>query len=78
MRTFNLLWVTVFSMELPDKAGNLYEEYIQILFNFANAYTVDSIRNGIIQAKKAENKEATPEQLRELGYSEKDILEYLG
>lgn len=63
-------------MELPDTIGNLYDEYIQILFNFANAYTLESIRNGVIKSKEPEKNKATPEQLRMLGYSEKDILEY--
>lgn len=63
-------------MELPDKVGNLYDEYLQILFNFANAYTVESIRNGVLKSKDSDKDKATPDQLRMLGYSEKDILEY--
>lgn len=66
----------VFSRELPDKPGDLYAEFVEIFFKYANTYTADSILHGYMESHKADPAKATPEELRMLGYDEKFILEY--
>jgi len=52
------------------------EDFIDIFFNFANTYTEDSIRLGIIQKQEKAEKEKSKNKdyFRGLGYSEEDIF----
>lgn len=45
-----------------------------LLYDFAMNYSIDSLRIGYMKWKEKENSEVDDDLLRELGYSEEDIL----
>ncbi len=53
------------------------DDFIDIFFNFANTYTEDSIRDGILKARKKWKDRKDKDTMRSLGYSEEDIF-YMG
>lgn len=60
---------------LPEQLRNLSDDFLDFFFIFANTYTESSVLSGYIKETGEKQKEATADELRELGYSEKDILE---
>lgn len=53
---------------------NRDDEWLHIIYEFAMNYSVDSLRKGYFENQKAEKEKASNELLRNLGYSESDIL----
>jgi len=47
---------------------------MELFYKFANTYTEESILNGYIKDEMEKEKEIHDEQLKDLGYSDEDIL----
>ena len=71
-KTFQLLWTTAYFRVLPLPLSELDSDYLDFFFRFANTYTEESVLNGYI--KQHSQKEADRAALKELGYSDKDML----
>jgi len=50
------------------------DDFIDIFFNFANTYTEDSVRDGILKHRKKWKERKDKDTMRSLGYSEEDIF----
>lgn len=60
---------------MPEQVNAIDEDYLEILYNFANTYTEESIRDWYRKLDSEEEKEPSINDLLDLGYSWKDILE---
>ena|GEM_PF-1181758 len=59
---------------LPVPLNEIDEDFLELFFNFANTYTESSILTGFLNDKQEQEKEASSEVLKELGYTDEDIL----
>jgi len=59
---------------LPLPLREIDDDYLEFFFKFANTYTEESILNGYIKDEMEKEKEIHDEQLKDLGYSDEDIL----
>lgn len=64
----------VYFRTLPVPLNEIDEDFLELFFNFANTYTEDSILTGFLQDKQEQEKEASSEVLKELGYTDEDLL----
>ncbi len=65
----------VYLRELRKPLSDYYEEFLFFFFEFANSYTEESVREGYLKKKKAETEDLSEAELKELGYTNKDLLE---
>jgi len=59
---------------LPVPLNEIDDDFLELFFDFANTYTEDSILTGFLQDKQEQEKEASSEVLKELGYTDEDLL----
>lgn len=59
-------------MPLPLK--EIDDDYLDFFFNFANTYTEESVLTGFIKNEEKKEKEVAEDDLKDLGYDDKDIL----
>ena len=64
----------VYFRTLPVPLNEIDEDFLELFFNFANTYTENSILTGFLNDKQEQEKEASSEVLKELGYTDEDIL----
>lgn len=64
----------VYFRTLPVPLNEIDEDFLELFFDFANTYTEDSILTGFLQDKQEQEKEASSEVLKELGYTDEDLL----
>jgi hypothetical protein len=64
----------VYFRELPLPLKEVSEDFLELFYKFANTYTEESILSGFIEETKAKEKEISDEELKDLGYSDEDIL----
>lgn len=64
----------VYFRVLPNPLNELDEDFIYFFFKFANTYTEDSILANYSKSQTEKEKEVSEEDLKELGYSDEDIL----
>lgn len=72
MRTFLVLFQKVCLMGLNYNYED--EDLDFLLYDFAMNYSIDSLRTGYNKWMENENSKVDDDLLRELGYSEEDIL----
>ena len=65
----------VYFRELPQPLGEIDGDFAELFFKFANTYTEESILRGYMKEEADRQKKISADDLRELGYSEEDILE---
>lgn len=63
----------VYFRELPVKVQDADESLLEIIFNFANTFTEDSVLRGFTKQRKDAESTPTADQMRRLGYSEEEI-----
>ena len=61
--------------ELPQPLSETDADFAELFFKFANTYTEESILRGYIKEEAERQKKISADDLRELGYSDEDILE---
>ena len=61
--------------ELPQPLGETDADFAEAFFRFANTYTEESILRGYMKEEAERQKKISADDLRELGYSEEDIME---
>ncbi len=64
----------VYFRELPVPLAETDDDFWDFFFKFANTYTEESILYGYLKDKEKEDSDVPDEVLRELGYSDKDLL----
>lgn len=64
----------VYFRTLPVPLNEIDDDFLELFFDFANTYTEDSILTGFLQDKQEQEKEASSEVLKELGYTDEDLL----
>lgn len=64
----------VYFRELNQPINELDDDFIDLFYKFANTFTEESILNGYLSDEAEKEKEIQEEQLKELGYSDEDIL----
>ena len=74
MKTFLILFRKVCLTESTLLNNTDDENYNFLLYDFAMNYSLDSLRTGYQEWKKKEQAQIDDDLLRELGYSEEDIL----
>lgn len=72
MRTFLILFSQVCLTGLKPDIDD--ENYDFLVYDFAMNYSMDSLRQGYFKWKEKEDSKVDDDLLRELGYSEDDIL----
>lgn len=73
-RVFLKLWAMVYFRELPLRLNDVDDDLLELFFKFANTFTEESILNGYIRDEREKEKEIQEEELKDLGYSDEDIL----
>ena len=73
-RTFRILWTTVYFRTLPLPLNEIDDDYLDFFFMFANTYTEESVLTGYIKSEEKKEKEVADDALKELGYTDKDIM----
>lgn len=68
------MWTMVYFRTLPVPINDLTDDFMDFFFKFANTYTEESILHGYVKAQADKESKMTAEQMRELGYTEEDIL----
>lgn len=64
----------VYFRELPLRLDDADDDLLELFFKFANTFTEESILNGYIRDEREKEKEIHEEELKDLGYSDEDIL----
>ena len=64
----------IYFRELPLPLKEIDDDFLGIFFNFANTYTEDSVLTGFIKEEREKEKEVSEEDLKELGYTDEDLL----
>lgn len=64
----------VYFRELPLPLNDADDDLIDMFYRFANTFTEESILNGYIKREMEKAKEVHDEDLKDLGYSDEDIL----
>lgn len=64
----------VYFRVLPKPLNDLDDDFIYFFFEFANTYTEDSILTHYCKQQADKEKEVSEEDLKELGYSDEDLL----
>ncbi len=64
----------VYFRELPLPLNDVDDDLMELFFKFANTFTEDSILNGYLKDEMDKEKEIHDEELKDLGYSDEDIL----
>ena len=68
----------VYFRELPLPLKELDSDFIDFFFKFANTFTEESILRGYIKEEAAREKEVSDDVLKDLGYTDEDILNMKG
>lgn len=63
-----------YSRVLPQPINELSDEFIQLFFNFATTYTEESVLEFMLKRRKEEDESLNDDLMKELGYSEEDLL----
>jgi hypothetical protein len=58
---------------LPEPLNEIGDDFLDIFFEFANTYTVESVRHGFQEGRKERESAPEADVFREMGYSEEDI-----
>lgn len=64
----------VYFRTLPVPLTEIDDDFLELFFNFANTYTEESILSGYMQQTMEKGKEASSDILRDLGYTDEDLL----
>lgn len=64
----------VYFRELPAGLNEIDIDFMELFFKFANTFTEESILNGYLKDEIEKEKEIHDEELKDLGYSDEDIL----
>ena len=64
----------VYFRELPVRLNDLDIDFMELFFKFANTFTEESVLSGYLKDEAEKEKEVHDEDLKELGYSDEDIL----
>lgn len=64
----------VYFRELSLPINEIDEDFIDLFYKFANTFTEESILNGFLKDEAEKEKEIHDEELKDLGYSDEDIL----
>lgn len=65
----------VYFRALPQQVNAIDEEELELIYNFANTYTEEGIREWYRNTDKEDSKTPSIEDWLDLGYSWKDIAE---
>lgn len=68
------LWAMVYFRQLPQPLTEIDDCFMGIFFNFATTFTEDSVLQAKIEERKKEKNATSAETLRNIGYSDEDIL----
>ena len=60
--------------ELPLPLSEIDGDFAEAFFRFANTYTTESILHGYMKEEAERKKKISADDLRDLGYSEEDIM----
>jgi hypothetical protein len=63
----------VYFRELPVKLQEADPSLLEIIFNFANTFTEESVLHGFTKQRKESESAPTADKMRRLGYSEEEI-----
>jgi Holliday junction resolvasome RuvABC DNA-binding subunit len=63
----------VYFRELPVPLREIDPDFLEIIFNFANTFTEESVLHSYAKHQQEEESKPTTETMRRLGYSEEDI-----
>lgn len=64
----------VYFRELPLPLKELDDDFMDFFFKFANTFTEDSVLKGFLKEESEKAKEVSEDTLKELGYTDEDIL----
>lgn len=64
----------VYFRELSLPINEIDDDFIDLFYKFANTFTEESILNGFLKDEAEKEKEIHDEELKDLGYSDEDIL----
>ena len=64
----------VYFRELPQPLNDTDIDLLDLFYKFANTFTEESILTGYIKDEIEKEKEIHDEELKDLGYSDEDIL----
>lgn len=64
----------VYFRELPLPLNEVDDDLLELFYKFANTFTEGSILDGYIRDEMAKEKEIDDADLKDLGYSDEDIL----
>jgi len=64
----------VYFRELSLPLSEVDDDFIDLFYKFANTYTEESILNGFLKDEAEKEKEINEDELKDLGYSDEDIL----
>jgi len=64
----------VYFRELPQPLNDTDNDLLDLFYKFANTFTEESILTGYIKDEMEKEKEIHDEELKDLGYSDEDIL----
>ena len=59
---------------MPLPLSEIDGDFAEVFFKFANTYTEESILRGYMKEEAERQREISADDLRDLGYSEEDIL----
>ena len=64
----------VYFRELPLPLSEIDGDFAEVFFRFANTYTEESILHGYMKEEAEKQKAISADDLRDLGYSDEEIL----
>jgi hypothetical protein len=67
------MWAMVHFRELPEAIGEIDENILEIIFNFANTFTEESVLQGYIKHIKETESGPSADIMKDLGYSDEDV-----
>ena len=67
------MWGMVYFRELPVPLNEVDENLLEIMFNYANTFTEDSVLQGYTKRIKEAESEPTADIMKGLGYSDEEV-----
>jgi len=67
------MWAVVYFREFPAPIKEIDPSFLEIIFNFANTYTEESVFNGYTKRIKEITSGPSADIMKKLGYSDEEI-----
>lgn len=64
----------VYFRELPLPLNKIDNDFMELFYRFANTFTEESVLHGYLKEEAKAQEELKDNDLRELGYTDEDIL----